>query len=218
MGTGIDRIGALSKAFEFVYKSEIEGDFYEFGVYQGVSLARAIKANLVWQKRTSATYVKRYFGFDSFQGLPAFAEKDLLRDYRVFQEGQFGDTSVEQVRENIMEAAMPLDGVELVTGLFSSSLSAADVMARIGGSRVAIAHVDCDLYSSAIDCLEFIGNRLQDGAVILFDDWFCYRGRPTHGVHKAFMEWIQETGYLASDYFTYSWAGKAFIISLPDEI
>jgi len=30
---GIDRPGALDKAFEFIYKSETDGNYFEFGVF-----------------------------------------------------------------------------------------------------------------------------------------------------------------------------------------
>lgn len=216
MATGIDRIGALDKAFEFIYKSETDGDYLEFGVYQGVSMARAMKANLAWQRRTRRNHVNRFFGFDSFQGLPSFTEQDRLEDYQVFHEGQFNDTSANLVREKLLVEGLSIDNLELVAGMFSETLNAGDITAKLGNSMVAIAHIDCDLYSSAMDCLGFLQNRLADGAVLLFDDWFCYRGRPDRGVHKAFVDWQSASGYMISEYFNYSWAGKAFIVNCTD--
>ena len=213
MAVGIDRIGALSKAFEFVYKSEICGEYFEFGVYQGVSISRAIKANTVWKGKTKKAYVERFFGFDSFEGLPVFQSEDHLDDYKVFYEGQFGDTSIEQVRDKIVAEGQSLEGVELFPGLFSDSLTSQHVTDRLDGVRAAIAHIDCDLSSSALDCLGFLDGRLADGTIILFDDWFCYRGRPDRGVNRAFSSWLSQSRYTATEYFNYSWAGKAFILN-----
>ena len=84
MGNGIDRSGALNKALEFIFKSEIDGDYLEFGVFQGVSLARAIRANQNWKKRTGRNHIQRFIGFDSFEGLPSFIDGDNLRGYEVF--------------------------------------------------------------------------------------------------------------------------------------
>ena len=214
MATGIDRIGALDRAFEFIYKSETIGDYYEFGVFQGVSIARALKSDMRWRKRTGRAYVDKFFGFDSFKGLPQFTAGDNLEGYGVFHPGQFGDTQPKKVLEKIASEGMPADRVTLIQGFFSETLGAETTHHLLSNSKVAIAHIDCDLYSSALECLDFLDGRLADGAVILFDDWFCYRGRPDRGVHKAFDEWCAKRNYMVSDYFTYSWAGRAFMVNL----
>jgi O-methyltransferase len=216
MMAGIDRPGALDKAFEFIYKSETDGDYFEFGVFQGVSLARAIRADLNWKKKTERDHVKRFIGFDSFKGLPSFVEGDNLKGYEVFQPGQFSDTSQEQVRAELQREGMPTDNVTLIPGFYSESLVSQDTSDRLRGSRAAIAHIDCDLYSSAKECLDFLTGRLTDGSMMMFDDWYCYRGRPDRGVHKAFDEWRQHSPYWVSDYFNYSWAGRAFIINTKE--
>lgn len=216
MAGGIDRPGALDKAFEFIYKSETDGDYYEFGVFQGVSIARALRADIAWRKKTGRHHIKRFFGFDSFEGFPPFSDADALPGYGVFQPGQFVDTSPAAVRAQIAREQLPDEAVTLIPGFFSSSLNADTTLAELGTSRVAIAHIDCDLYSSARECLEFLDGRLVDGAVLLFDDWYCYRGRPDRGVHKAFVEWQADHTYQVSDYFGYSWAGRAFIVNTTD--
>lgn len=215
MAAGIDRIGALRKAFEFVYKSETRGDYYEFGVFQGVSLARAIKADVVWRSKSGASYIENFFGFDSFEGLPQFIEGDHLNDYEVFKPSQFSDTQPQLVLDNITKEGLSVERVSLISGFYSESLKCDSTLKMVKNSKVAIAHIDCDLYSSAVDCLDFLNERLCDGAVVLFDDWFCYRGRPGQGVHKAFNEWKENSGFIVSEYFNYSWAGKAFIVNKP---
>lgn len=214
MAGGIDRIGALSKSFEFVYKSRIRGgDFYEFGVYQGLSMIRALKINRSWKNKYGINLVNRFFGFDSFQGLPEFYNEDRLDGYEVFYEGQFSDTSESLVRSRIKENGFENDEIDLVVGDYSSSLKSADTLEKCRDSMAVIVHIDCDLYSSAMNCLKFLDGRILDGTVILFDDWFCYRGRPDNGVRKAFSDWTKSGNYFVSEYFNYSWAGKAFILN-----
>ena len=60
---------------------------------------------------------------------------------------------------------------------------------QIGLSKVAIALVDCDLYASTILALDFLASLLVDGAIIIFDDWFLFRGHPDLGPRRAFREW-----------------------------
>lgn len=54
---------------------------------------------------------------------------------------------------------------------------------------LSIIHVDCDLYSSAKTVLEFVKPLLVDGTIIIFDDWYCFRGNPNLGEQRAFNEW-----------------------------
>ncbi|MEX0830736.1 MAG: TylF/MycF/NovP-related O-methyltransferase [Nitrospirales bacterium] len=216
MTSGIDRLGALDKAFEFIYKSETDGDYCEFGVYQGVSLLRALQADYKWRKQTNRRHVKRFFGFDSFQGLPPFQHGDQLDGYGVFKEGQFDDTSVEMVLRRISEGGFNPDKIKLVSGLFSDTLKSASVVEYFSDSLVSIAHIDCDLYSSALDCLTFLDGRLAEGTILLFDDWFCFRGHRRYGVRAAFELWSRGNKYCVTEYFSYSWAGKAFIVNIND--
>ena len=213
MQRGIDRLGALDKAFEFIYKSETNGDFYEFGVYQGLSMLRAFQSDDRWRKKTSREHVNRFFGFDTFAGLPQLKEEDLLESYGVFQEGQFGDTSQELVLQRLSAEGVDLNRVQLTPGLFSQTLKPEILQQNLAILQIAIVHIDCDLYSSALDCLRFLDGRLTDGAVLLFDDWFCYRGRHDKGVRGAFEIWSRTNAYVFSEYFSYSWAGKAFIVN-----
>jgi hypothetical protein len=217
MAGGIDMPDALDKAFEFIYKPETEGDYSEFGVFQGVSLARSIRADLNCKKETGCHHVRRFVGFDSFEGLPSFVEGDNLNGYRVFQSGQFPDTSQEKVSAELQCEGIPTDNLTLIPGFYSESLLANETTAHLQGVLVAIAHIGCDLHGSPKDCQDFLAGRLADGAVMLFDNWFCYRGRcPDRGVDQAFDEWRQQVPYWIFDYFNYNWAGRVFIMNTKD--
>lgn len=213
MAENIDRRAALLRAFEFIYKSDISGDYHEFGVGKGVSLVRALKANAHWRREFGHDRIRRFFAYDSFEGLPVPQSEDLLDGYNVFKPGQFA-THPDEVASAIAAAGLADEAVEFVVGRFDATLPARAAVADAGIRTAAIVHIDCDYYSSARTCLAYIGDRLIDGAVLLFDDWFCYRGRPDRGVRRAFDEWQVGGGWSVSEYFTYSWAGKAFIVAL----
>lgn len=216
MAGGLDRVDALQRAFEFVYKSETDGSYCEFGVYQGVSLLRAIRADDKWRKKTGRRHIKGFYGFDSFEGLPELEGQDELKGYEVFQAGQFNNTSANGVWSYLQENGISTKDVELIPGFYSQTLCDSQILEKLEGVKFSVVHIDCDLYSSAASCLQFLNGRLVDGAVLLFDDWFCYRGRPDRGVRKAMTEWHDKYGSVVTDYFEYSWAGKAFIISRED--
>ena len=50
--------------------------------------------------------------------------------------------------------------------------------------------IDCDLYESARTALDSMIPYVEDGCIILFDEWYAYRGIGAHG--KSFV--LSETG------------------------
>jgi len=55
---------------------------------------------------------------------------------------------------------------------------------------IAFIHIDCDLYSSTVDVLTGLAQRLQRGTVILFDEYFSYPGWERHE-YKAWQEFVK---------------------------
>ena len=72
----------------------------------------------------------------------------------------------------------------LIEGWFDKTLP--DFLARERGP-IGFIHVDCDIYSSTKTVLELTIPRLAPGAVIVFDEFFNYKGYELHE-YKAFFE------------------------------
>ena len=51
--------------------------------------------------------------------------------------------------------------------------------------KAALVHVDSDLYASARCVLEGVAPILSNGGLVLFDDWFMYKGDPNEGEARA---------------------------------
>ena len=45
---------------------------------------------------------------------------------------------------------------------------------KLAPTDIALAYIDCDLYSSTMPVLEFLLPRLKNGMIIAFDDYFCW--------------------------------------------
>jgi hypothetical protein len=104
-----------------------------------------------------------------------------------------------------------LSRVHVVQGWFCDSL-AKDNPGIENLDSVAIAWIDCDLYESTIPVLEFLNTRVQNGSLIFFDDWFCFKGRPDCGEQRACKEWLQQNPNIQLiDYVIFGWRGKSFI-------
>src|SRR5262249_54269297 len=77
-------------------------------------------------------------------------------------------------------------------GRFSNTI--ASWREQISGP-VAFVHIDCDLYSSTVDVLEGLRERLQPGTIIVFDEYFNYPNWERHEF-RAWQEFVSRFGTL----------------------
>jgi hypothetical protein len=148
---------------------------YMFGVYTGESVSDII--NLF---HNSYKYCK-YYGFDSFIGLPKEEKEELGQEG--WTEGAFNACEafgsndmhlvMKQLRQNVRNQTNLNElSLTLVPGFFSDSLNT-NLVTTYNLQPAVYVDIDCDLYSSTIDCLEWLySNRLiVPGTVIGYDDW-----------------------------------------------
>jgi len=115
---------------------------------------------------------RKVFGFDSFEGLPEHWRWG-------FAEGTFGGDKVPVVQ-----------GATIIEGLFQDVLP--KFLADHPG-QLAIAHIDSDLYSSAIYVLEQLRPRMVKGTVIVFDEYYNFPGWREHE-YRAWQEFVADSG------------------------
>jgi hypothetical protein len=73
--------------------------------------------------------------------------------------------------------------------------------------------IDCDLYESTVPVLEFITPLLQQGTILIFDDWFRFRGSRHHGERRACHGWLQRNpGVELEDWYQEGPQCKAFLV------
>jgi len=78
--------------------------------------------------------------------------------------------------------------------------------------------MDVDLYYSCVPILAKLLPFLQDGAVILFDDWNCFKASSKHGERRAVCEWLKSNNNLQlHPYCAYGWHGQAFIVGIEKD-
>jgi O-methyltransferase len=78
---------------------------------------------------------------------------------------------------------------------------------------VALAYVDCDLYSSTRTVLDFLRPRLKHGMIVAFDDYFCWSSTQPAGERKAFLELTAaDDRWEWVPYVQYGWHGHSFVI------
>jgi len=191
--------GMAFTAFGYIANNKIEGNYAEFGVYRGRGIIDAYYCSKKFALNT------QLWAFDSFQGLPKIEGSDIGGP---FVEGEFSH-SLAQFKGNLTRYGVELSRVNIVPGFYEHSLKGQDEP-----KKIAIAWIDCDLYESTVPVLEFLTERLVDGAVLIFDDWYCFNGGPDHGEQKACAEWLAKNPHIRLiEYQNYHWAGKSFIFN-----
>ena len=179
------------------------GDYYEFGVFRGYTLLRSQQS-----ARRLAIRDARFWGFDSFQGLPAVSGKDA--EDGLFFEGQFS-CSLEEVKKQLAAHGADMDRITLIEGYFSDSLTP-----RLRESHefrpVGVALIDCDLYSSTREALEWLAGLLQENSILLFDDWKSFGEQPDRGQPLAFREMLAMERWRSTPFMDFGRHGRAFIL------
>ncbi len=146
----------------------IPGYYLEFGVFTGGTMRYMAK------KKPSA----EFHGFDSFEGLPSGWSG------MPFTKNTFSvNGTLPTVPQNVM----------LHKGWFNETLP---TWRQRFSKNIAFIHIDCDLYSSTVDILENVADRLQVGTIILFDEYFNYPNWENHEF-KAWKEFVAkyQVGY-----------------------
>ena len=147
------------------------GEVVECGVFRGNSLMRFIKFRALLENTTS----RRIVGFDTFGDFPeAGLDADRAqRDAFVAETGGGQSLSLEDLKVVLREA--DLDGnVELVKGDIAKT--AADYVAQRPQTRVALLHVDVDLYEPTLAALEAFYPHVVRGGVVILDDYGAFPG------------------------------------------
>jgi hypothetical protein len=135
----------------------------EFGVWQGDSI------------NYFARKVPTIYGFDSFEG--------LKEDWK----GQSAPQGSFDLKGKLPKVAR---NVHLIKGWFAATVPA---FLTEHETPFAFVHIDCDTFETVQELLNLIGSRLVPGTVIVFDEYFGFRGWEL-GEFRAWSEYVQRTG------------------------
>lgn len=201
---------AFRKAFEFLVGTGIRGDILEFGTFKGYT-ARLI-ATLIREFR----YPGKLYLFDSFGGLPEVGSPIDQQSYEVavnkawFQGQGVLPAGIEVSIRSALQKIIPAAQLVIVKGYYEETLGV-----HLPASKAALIHIDCDLYSSTKCLLEKVLSNgiLQDGCVIMFDDFNANRANPLMGERRALAEVVGgRDDFRYSLFFSYGYHGQAFFI------
>ena len=180
----------------------LEPIYFEFGCYSGRTFSAAVNAYKFLKIKDFETYA-----FDSFQGLPENSESEG----NIFKTGSFYMTKDNFIKEIRTNTKYNLEKKYIIEGFYDKTLTKE---LSITLKKPSVIHIDVDLYSSAKLVLDFITPLLQVGAVILIDDWYCFKPGENKGLQKAFKEFLEKNKNISCENWkNYSTFGKSFIIN-----
>lgn len=114
--------------------------YLEFGVFEGDSMRWFVK-----------NHVGRFYGFDSFDGLP--------ESWGAYEKGT-------------MRSVVPrIENAVIVKGLFQDTLP--EFLKTFSCTGQLVIHMDGDLYSSTLFVLTCMDRFIKSGDIIIFDEYMC---------------------------------------------
>ena len=185
--------------------AELDGDYLEFGVASGANFCRHYH-----RAQAMGLTSMRFYAFDSFQGLPEITGDDA-RGFCQYMKGQFAH-DLPAFKRALAQYDVDLDKVDIVPGWFDDVLND-ETKKKLQLKRATMVWIDCDLYESTVPVLDFVTDYLQTGTLLVFDDWFCFRGDPTRGEQRAFTEWLERNPLIGvTQYRKYGSSGNSFLV------
>lgn len=193
-------------AFKALDFNGITGDYAEFGCYNGQTFRLAF--DQIRQRR----WQRHLWAFDSFQGLPAGSSP--LDNHPAWKKGSMA-IEVDAFHRICASHGISRDCYTVVEGFYEQTLGR--MPSHAPPIDLALAYIDCDMYSSTKTVLEFLAPRLKHGMILAFDDYFCWSADQMSGESKALMDVLggNEKWRLVR-YRDYSWAGVSFLVERAD--
>ena len=201
-----ERIRMLNLAFSYIRDEKVQGDYHEFGVARGRTFIAAFHLTKKYKLPMN------FFAYDSFKGFPKPEGRDA--EFERFSQGE-ASWPQQLFENNLKKKKVDSNRVKIIPGWFKESLKSNYCAGKTTGSNIAIAWIDCDMYSSTKPVLDFIYPRLKQGSILVFDDWYCYRGDPTKGEQGATNEWLLSHPSIQLIQFRkFAIVGNSFIVNL----
>ncbi len=122
-------------------------DYFEFGVFEGESIKYWADLNRHAESR--------FFGFDSFEGLPEAWNRDNPAGF-YSAHGKLPETDDRRI--------------EFIVGWFQKSMPA--FLAAYQPKNPLVIHSDSDLYSSTLYSLTAMNAYMVPGTIIIFDEFY----------------------------------------------
>lgn len=206
--TSPERIRALCSAVRYIEEAGIAGAVVECGVWRGGSMMAVARTLL---NRSVAN--RELYLFDTFEGMTEPGPHDisltgesavsLLKGAdRSEEDRMWCYAPINRVAQALASTNYPHERIHLIPGRVEDTLTSA------APGQIALLRLDTDWYESTRHEMEILFPRLQQGGVLIIDDYGHWQGARkavdeyvrTHGL-KLFLHSIDYTGRIGVKIF-----------------
>jgi hypothetical protein len=164
--------------------SGLRGEIIECGVFKGNSLMRWIKFRSLLEN----SYSRKIYGFDTFGNFPeASIEEEKNKREEFIKEA--GDQSVK--KDDLIEYLKKLnlyENIFLIEG--DININVPSFVDKFSEIRIALLHIDVDLYEPTKICLDKFYPHIVKGGIIILDDYGAFPG-----ANKAIEEFLEDKDF-----------------------
>lgn len=157
--TGLTRMKHTRQVVEAIINDGIEGDLVETGIWCG---GQTILMQAILKLYGSD---KKVFACDSFEGLPPPDPRYPVDNGDIHHTFDHLKVTREQVMDNFRKFDLFDDNVIFLKGWFEETTTDERI------KKIALLRLDGDMYSSTIQVLENLYDKVADGGFIVIDDW-----------------------------------------------
>ena len=174
------------------------GAYCEFGTFDGRTFGLAYHC--------LKNVCGKFYAFDSFRGI-----KGTMADEGHFEDGRWA-ANVHTFEYNQRWANVDMNRVHIVPGFFQDTL-AGRTITELGVESVTVANIDVDIYEPAALALDFVAPALQQGSVLMFDDYDHIAASRAVGERRALREFLEKHPEIEVEpYRNYGAAARAFLV------
>lgn len=156
----------MDSLWDIMKKIKVEntpGDLVETGTWKGGAAIVIQYANMLFNLK------KDLYLYDSFQGTPDITKTKIQNPPYENHPAHTYRVSKKELLDNFDRFDLLLDNVKVYEGWFEDTLPNAEV------ESVALLRFDGDVYSSTMDVLENLYDKVVPGGYVIIDD-YCLRG------------------------------------------
>lgn len=165
------RVGKLIAHYELYKKAlQLPGVIIECGVFKGASFTRLA----MFRELFESSGTRKIIGFDTFN---VFPESTYIEDKSKLASfiGEAGNKSISKEQlEQVLDNKQCGNMVELIEGDILETLP--DYIDKHPELKVALLHLDVDIYEPSKCSLEYLYGRLVKGGILILDDYGIFPG------------------------------------------
>lgn len=173
----VERMYSLYKAVKYIVDKKLPGDFVECGVYKGGASMMMAKTLLSLGVKDRMIYM-----YDTYEGMakPTPEDMSVMKGaepvMEIWEREQKGDHNewcygpLDGVKKAMESTGYPMDKVVFVKGMVEQTLP------NDKHEKIALLRLDTDWYSSTKHELEHLFPLLQQGGVLILDDYGYWAG------------------------------------------